>query len=209
MKKNIKWLTFKTKLSSLCNWPLVLECNLDSMSSILVSLSHDLLVWLIKSSQVELYCHSATCVGPRCYINLLCNWISLITQKDLAFALQENWIIKTYSVIGVPFCPFQPHVAHSQACFSTFTPISMGKSNTVLHPRTKRGALGLGGTGWGSGGAYLWLTNWRLTGLGQWNPVCLWVCVSDLAFSIVVLPLGVTVFSFYCERKSKFTNTEE
>ncbi len=149
MKKNIKWLTFKTKLSSLCNWPLVLECNLDSMSSILVSLSHDLLVWLIKSSQVELYCHSATCVGPRCYINLLCNWISLITQKDLAFALQKTESSKLYSVIGVPFCPFQPHVAHSQACFSTFTPISMGKSNTVLHHKNEKRSAGIGWNRWG------------------------------------------------------------
>lgn len=33
--------------------------------------------------------------------------------------------------------------------------------------------------------------------------------VSDLAFSIGVLPLGVTIFCFYCERKSKFRNTEE
>ncbi len=52
-------------------------------------------------------------------------------------------------------------------------------------------------------GAYLWLTNWSVK-----SSVSVGV-VSDLAFSIDVLPLGVTIFSFYSERKSKFSNTEE
>lgn len=48
----------------------------------------------------------------------------------------------------------------------------------------------------GKAGAYLRLTNLRTSGLGQWNPVCLWVCVRDSAFSSGAVPLGITYCSF-------------
>lgn len=38
----------------------------------------------------------------------------------------------------------------------------------------------------GKAGAYLWLTNLRPSGLGQWNPVCLWVWSEILPFQVVL-----------------------
>lgn len=97
-------------------------------------------------------------------IYLLCNWI-LAYEKDLPFVLQKTESPKLYSVISVPFCPFQPHVAPSQVRFSKSTSVSIGKSNTVLnadlnHKNKKRSA----GIGWNRWGRRVHICGWLIGG---------------------------------------------
>lgn len=54
----------------------------------------------------------------------------------------------------------------------------------------------------GKAGAYLWLTNWRRTGLGQWNPVCLWVWSVIWPFQLVFC-LWVSPYFLFTLRESQ------
>lgn len=110
-------------------------------------------------------------------------------QKDLPFALQKTESPKLYSVISVPFYPFQPHVSPSQAHFSS--PVSTTNGKVQYCPQRWLESQEQKEESWyrvermGKAGAYLWLTDWRLTGLGQWNPVCLWVWSVIWLFQLV------------------------
>lgn len=182
MKKNIKWLTFKTRLSSLCNWPLVLECKLDSMSSILVNLSHDLLVWLIFYVTGYHYAEGSG-ICPA-----------------------ENWIIKTLLSHWCPFLPFPTPCGSFPSLFLYIYTRIDGKvqyrPQCWLAPQERKEERWDWVEQMGEAGAYLWLTNWRLTGLGQWNPVCLWVWSVIWPFQLVFC-LWVSPYFLFTVRESQ------
>lgn len=128
MKKNIKLLTFNTQLCNLCNWPLVLECKLDSMSSILVSLSHDLLVKLIIYVTGYIKLRRRICHLPCRKLNHQNFTASLVSL----FALSNPmWLIPKHVSLHLhPYRWESPIPSSVLACTT----------------RTKRGVLGLGGT---------------------------------------------------------------
>lgn len=137
---------------------------------------------------------------------LLCNGITLAYADGFGFALQKTESPKLHSVIGVPFCPFQSLMAPFQARFSKSTPVSMGKSNTVLsadlNHRNKKSITGIG---WNRMGRRVHICGWLIGGwLASVSEIqCFCGCAQSFGFYNWCFAFGCHNFFHNSVRKSQ------
>jgi len=123
----------------------------------------------------------------------------------LPFALKKTESPKLYSVISVPFCPFQPHVSPSQAHFSTSTSVPTINGKVQYCPfepqEQKEESWDRVDRMW-KACAYLWLTDWRLTGLASGSEIqCACGCGQWFGLFNWCFAFGCHhIFSILCEK---------